>query len=82
MKGGPVQDDALAWLCRQPSSFADALVTDPPAGPRWAAPRPEPRREPVDADLRLSGQFESPRLTGEITVTGGELNVDEILEQY
>lgn len=35
----------------------------------------------VDADLSLSGQFESPRLTGEVTVTGGELNVDEILDR-
>lgn len=35
----------------------------------------------VDADLDLRGQFESPRLTGAITITGGELNVDEILDR-
>ena len=37
MNGGPVQNDALAWLRRQPSGLADALVTDPPAGPQGAA---------------------------------------------
>jgi autotransporter translocation and assembly factor TamB len=35
----------------------------------------------VDADLDLRGQFESPRLTGTITITGGDLSVDEILDR-
>lgn len=35
----------------------------------------------VDADLDLRGQFESPRLTGIITIAGGDLNVDEILDR-
>ncbi|MGE3178237.1 MAG: translocation/assembly module TamB domain-containing protein, partial [Vicinamibacterales bacterium] len=35
----------------------------------------------VDATLHLQGQFESPRLTGTLAITGGELNVDEILDR-
>ncbi|MBM3772323.1 MAG: hypothetical protein FJW27_13785 [Acidimicrobiia bacterium] len=35
----------------------------------------------VDADLDLCGQFELPRLTGIITITGGDLNADEILDR-
>lgn len=35
----------------------------------------------VDVALDLRGQFESPRLTGTIAITGGELNVDEILDR-
>ncbi|MGE3507998.1 MAG: translocation/assembly module TamB domain-containing protein [Vicinamibacterales bacterium] len=35
----------------------------------------------VDADLDLRGQFESPRLTGTLSVTGGELNVSEIIDR-
>lgn len=35
----------------------------------------------VDADLDLRGQFESPRLTGIVAITGGSLNVDEILDR-
>ncbi len=35
----------------------------------------------VDADLDLQGRFESPRLAGTIAITGGDLNVDEILDR-
>ena len=35
----------------------------------------------VNASLQLRGQFESPRLTGRITVAGGEINVDRILDR-
>jgi hypothetical protein len=35
----------------------------------------------IDAALNLRGQFESPRLTGAITITGGQLNVDAILDR-
>ena len=35
----------------------------------------------VDADLKLRGEFESPRLAGTITIAGGALNVDEILDR-
>ena len=35
----------------------------------------------VDATLNLRGQFESPRLTGAITISGGQLKVDEILDR-
>jgi autotransporter translocation and assembly factor TamB len=35
----------------------------------------------VDARLRLRGRFESPRIEGSITVVGGELKVDEILDR-
>jgi autotransporter translocation and assembly factor TamB len=35
----------------------------------------------IDATLDLSGQFEMPRLMGRITVSGGELNVDRILDR-
>ena len=35
----------------------------------------------VDAKLNLRGQFESPRLTGAITISGGQLKVDEILDR-
>ena len=35
----------------------------------------------VDADLKLRGQFESPRVLGTVTVANGELNVDEILDR-
>ncbi len=35
----------------------------------------------MDADLRLRGQFESPRVTGTVAITGGELRVDEILDR-
>jgi autotransporter translocation and assembly factor TamB len=35
----------------------------------------------VDATMNLSGEFESPRLTGSITVTGGTVAVDRILDR-
>jgi autotransporter translocation and assembly factor TamB len=38
-------------------------------------------RMSIDATLRLRGQFESPRLEGQLTVTGGELAVDAILDR-
>lgn len=38
-------------------------------------------RTEVDAELNLRGQFESPKLTGRIGISGGELNVDEILDR-
>jgi autotransporter translocation and assembly factor TamB len=34
----------------------------------------------VDASVNVRGRFDSPRLTGTLTVTGGELRVDTILE--
>ncbi len=33
----------------------------------------------VDARLRLSGRFETPRLDGDVTIVAGRLNIDEIL---
>jgi hypothetical protein len=38
-------------------------------------------RMDIDAQLRLQGQFETPRLSGRITVAGGELAVDTILDR-
>ncbi len=35
----------------------------------------------VDAQLNLIGEFESPKLTGRVTVTGGSVNVDRILDR-
>jgi translocation and assembly module TamB len=35
----------------------------------------------VDADLTLRGQFESPRVEGQITITSGDLRVDAILDR-
>jgi autotransporter translocation and assembly factor TamB len=35
----------------------------------------------IDANMNLSGEFESPRLTGRMTITGGTLNVDRILDR-
>ena len=35
----------------------------------------------VNADLRLRGQFESPRIEGRLTIAGGEVKVDEILDR-
>ena len=35
----------------------------------------------VNATLDLNGQFESPRLAGRVSVSGGELNVDRILDR-
>ena len=38
-------------------------------------------RVEVDARLSFRGQFESPRVTGAVTVVGGALNVNEILDR-
>ena len=38
-------------------------------------------RVDVDAQLNLAGEFESPKLTGRVTVTGGSVNVDRILDR-
>lgn len=35
----------------------------------------------IDSDVQLRGQFETPRLEGKITVTGGQLQVDAILDR-
>jgi len=35
----------------------------------------------VDTNLSVRGQFESPRIEGRITIAGGELKVDEILDR-
>ena len=43
--------------------------------------RNEYGRLAIDATLDLNGQFEQPRLMGRITVSGGELNVDRILDR-
>lgn len=43
--------------------------------------RNEYGRVDVDARLNLSGEFESPKLTGRVTVTGGSVNVDRILDR-
>ncbi|MGE3956389.1 MAG: translocation/assembly module TamB domain-containing protein [Vicinamibacterales bacterium] len=43
--------------------------------------RNEYGRVDIDASLNLSGEFESPRLTGRITVAGGALNVDRVLDR-
>jgi len=43
--------------------------------------RNEYGRVDVDARLNLAGQFESPLLTGRITVASGSLNVDRILDR-
>jgi autotransporter translocation and assembly factor TamB len=46
---------------------------------RFEVLRNELGRLDVDARLQLRGRFESPRLTGELTIAAGELKVDEIL---
>jgi autotransporter translocation and assembly factor TamB len=48
---------------------------------RFEVVRNEFGRVDVDARLSFRGQFESPRVTGAITVVGGELNVNEILDR-
>ena len=35
----------------------------------------------IDARLQLRGRFENPRLLGDLTITSGELRVDEILQR-
>ncbi len=48
---------------------------------RFEVLRNEFGRVDVDARLSFRGQFESPRVTGAITVVAGELNVNEILDR-
>jgi hypothetical protein len=48
---------------------------------RFEVLRNEFGRVEVDARLSFRGQFESPRITGAITVVAGELNVNEILDR-
>jgi len=43
--------------------------------------RNEYGRLDIDANVDLTGQFETPRLSGRIRVSGGELNVDRILDR-
>lgn len=43
--------------------------------------RNEYGRVNIDAQLNLAGEFESPKLTGRMTVTGGAVNVDRILDR-
>jgi autotransporter translocation and assembly factor TamB len=43
--------------------------------------RNEYGRIEVDTALRVGGQFQSPRFTGRLTVTGGQLDVDTILDR-
>lgn len=38
-------------------------------------------RMEIDTRVHVGGRFEAPRLTGEITVSGGNLRVDEILQR-
>lgn len=38
-------------------------------------------RVAVDAQLNLAGEFESPRLAGRITITGGSVAVDRVLDR-
>jgi len=35
----------------------------------------------VDADIKVRGRFETPRIIGTVTVNGGQVRVDNILEQ-
>ena len=35
----------------------------------------------IDANLTLLGQFESPRVSGRITITNGSLQIDRILDR-
>ena len=35
----------------------------------------------IDADIQLRGQFEAPRIAGAITINGGDVQVDTILER-
>ena len=48
---------------------------------RFEVLRNEFGRIEMDASLRLRGRWESPRLTGDVTLSGGELSVDEILQR-
>lgn len=48
---------------------------------RFEVLRNEFGRLDVDARLQLQGRFESPRLTGELTISSGDLRVDEVLSR-
>jgi translocation and assembly module TamB len=48
---------------------------------RFDVLRNEFGRLDINATLALRGQFESPRLAGDITINGGNLNVDQILDR-
>jgi translocation-and-assembly-module (TAM) inner membrane subunit TamB-like protein len=48
---------------------------------RFEVLRNELGRMEIDAALRLRGRYESPRLTGDLTITGGNVQVDEILQR-
>jgi autotransporter translocation and assembly factor TamB len=48
---------------------------------RFEILRNEFGRIDIDATLQLRGQFESPRVTGDVTIDGTELKVDEILQR-
>ena len=38
-------------------------------------------RVEIDANLQVRGQFESPRLAGDLTIVSGDIKVDEILQR-
>jgi autotransporter translocation and assembly factor TamB len=48
---------------------------------RFEILRNEFGRLDIDTMLMLRGRFEEPRLTGDITINGGEVRVDEILQR-
>jgi translocation and assembly module TamB len=48
---------------------------------RFEILRNEFGRLDVDAALQLRGQFDSPRVTGDLTIAGTEIKVDEILQR-
>jgi len=48
---------------------------------RFEVVRNEFGKVDIDAKLQLRGRFESPRLGGDLTITSGELQVDQILER-
>jgi autotransporter translocation and assembly factor TamB len=48
---------------------------------RFEVMRNELGRVTVDATLQVRGQFESPRIGGDLTINNGEIKVDEILQR-
>jgi autotransporter translocation and assembly factor TamB len=48
---------------------------------RFAVMRNAFGRLDVDADLRVQGRFDAPRVTGDVTISTGILRVDEILQR-
>ena len=48
---------------------------------RFEVMRNELGRVAVDAVLQVRGQFESPRIAGDLTINTGEIKVDEILQR-